>query len=331
MTTDQKMENGWHMELKEKISVIVPVYGVEKYINKCVASICAQTYRNLEILLVDDGSEDESGQICDEWAKKDNRIKVFHTSNGGQSRARNIGIQHASGEYIGFVDGDDWIDSSMYEKMLTVMLGNRAEIVECNFNGRKSPEPDRMEEYAQIVLTGHEAIERQLNQQIHSRYPSTSLWSKLFKAELIQDLRLPEGKIHEEYAFLCQAFLRCGKYVYCNEKLYMRTLREDSTTAEAFSARSLDKLEVFRERNDILKKAQEHDLYALSRAWEMELMLHLFVQAHAAGLAEQEKELRERMNGHKGGGACKLSCEKKKASIYSFLDKPSFIFEDASD
>lgn len=311
------------MELNGKISVIVPIYGVDQYLNKCIASICAQTYKNLEIFLVDDGSQDESGKICDEWAQKDSRIRVFHISNGGQSHARNVGLQHATGEYIGFVDGDDWIDSGMYEKMLRVMKKNQAEIVECNFTGRKSPEPDQMEDRAQIALTGRKAIERQLNQQVCSRYPSTSLWSKLFKTELIRDLRLPEGKIHEEYAFLCQAFLRCKKYIYCNEKLYMRTLREDSTTAEAFSLRSLDKLEVFKERNEVLQKAQEHDLYKLSRAWEFELMLHLFAQAHGAGLYEQEKELKTQMRAHRKEVLAGPLSKTKKLQYIVFWISPS--------
>ena len=100
-----------------KISVIVPVYNAEKYLNYALSSICGQTYQNLEILLIDDGSTDNSLKCCEEWAKKDKRIRVFHQENAGASAARNAGIEHASGQYVMFMDGDDWIDRDMYENM----------------------------------------------------------------------------------------------------------------------------------------------------------------------------------------------------------------------
>ena len=105
------------MNSRPKISVIVPVYNVEKYLDNCINSIVNQTYDNLEILLVDDGSKDNSGSLCDEWALRDNRIKVIHKQNGGASSARNAGLDAATGEYIGFVDADDYIDIDMYEIM----------------------------------------------------------------------------------------------------------------------------------------------------------------------------------------------------------------------
>ena len=105
----------------KKVSVIVPVYNVENYLEECVNSILNQTYENLEIILVDDGSTDNCPQICDDWAKKDKRIKVIHKANGGVSSARNVGLDNATGEYIGFVDSDDYIDITMYEKMLKLL------------------------------------------------------------------------------------------------------------------------------------------------------------------------------------------------------------------
>ena len=118
---------------ENKISVIVSIYNIEKYIQRAVESICAQTYSNLEIILVDDGSTDSSGRICDEYAKKDNRIRVIHKKNGGLSSARNEGIKAATGEYIAFVDGDDWVDKSMYEDMLKAMYTYDADIAICNY------------------------------------------------------------------------------------------------------------------------------------------------------------------------------------------------------
>ena len=148
------------MKQEAKISVIVPVYGVERYISDCIRSLRDQTWKNLEILLVDDGSRDGSGKICDEWAKKDSRIRVFHVENGGQSRARNIGMKEASGDYIGFVDGDDAAAPEMYEHLYGLMQKYDAQIAECNFEGRKSPEPDQMQEQAVVTMSGKAAIRK---------------------------------------------------------------------------------------------------------------------------------------------------------------------------
>ena len=117
----------------ELISIIVPVYNVEQYLEKCVCSIINQTYKNLEIILVDDGATDSSGNMCDELAKSDNRIKVYHKENGGLSDARNYGVERATGEYIGFVDSDDYIDSEMYEKLYEAIKKEDVDVAECNF------------------------------------------------------------------------------------------------------------------------------------------------------------------------------------------------------
>ena len=121
------------MEKQPLISVIVPVYNVENYLPRCLDSIINQTYTNLEILLVDDGATDNSGKLCDEYAQKDNRIRVFHKENGGVSSARNMGLDNATGEYIAFVDSDDYIDKCMYEIMLNSSVQNNADIVVCGY------------------------------------------------------------------------------------------------------------------------------------------------------------------------------------------------------
>lgn len=120
--------------MEELISVIVPVYNVEKYIDKCINSIINQTYKNLEIILVDDGSPDNCGNICDEYSKKDNRIIVIHKENGGVSSARNIGIKNAKGKWITFVDSDDWIENDYVEKLSKIGIQNKAEVVLCGYN-----------------------------------------------------------------------------------------------------------------------------------------------------------------------------------------------------
>lgn len=305
-----------------KISIIVPVYGVEKYIGDCIESICTQTWKNIEIILVDDGSEDRSGQICDEWAERDERIKVFHVKNGGQSKARNIGISHATGAYIGFVDGDDKVKPDMYETLLQLMMKKHAQIAESNFDGRKSKEQDQLEEGIVFEMSGKEAIRKQLDLRINSRYPSTSLWSKLFKTELLRGASLPEGKIHEEYAYLCEAFLKCEKYVYINHRLYTRTLRKDSTTAMKFSERTLDKLHVYRERNQFLKEMGEKELLQLSKEQEYVLMLHYYGEASKADLKNVREWLKREMLSKKNEITESDLPKKKKKQFGLFFISP---------
>src|SRR5690554_2285343 len=117
----------------ELISIIVPVYNVEQYIEKCMVSILSQTYRNIEIILIDDGSTDNSGNLCDTYSAIDPRVKVIHKKNGGISSARNSGLEVAMGEYIGFVDPDDWIETNMYESMYSNIKRNNSEICICNY------------------------------------------------------------------------------------------------------------------------------------------------------------------------------------------------------
>lgn len=281
--------------MKEKISIIVPIYNVEKYIRGCIESLCAQTYTDIEILLVDDGAKDDSGRICDEYAKRDKRIRVFHIQNGGQSHARNVGLDHATGEYIGFVDGDDAVQPQMYEKLLLLMNEKNAEIAECNFTGRKAPEPDKMPEGNIILLSGREALEQNLDMRVKTRFPSTSVWSKLFKREVLEGLSFPAGRIHEEYGFLCKAIYRCSTYIYLNEPLYRRTLRADSTTAAPFSIRAFDKLAVYKERDDFLKEMGETELLSYSLAQRYDLMLHYYNHSMENDMKKQAEELWEEM------------------------------------
>ena len=309
--------------MEKKISIIVPIYNVEKYLKKGISSLLEQSHSNLEIILVDDGSTDSSGSICDEFAAMDERILVIHSTNRGQSHARNEGLKRATGDYIGFMDGDDAAAADMYQKLLKLAEREEADIAECNFIGRKSKEPDRMDEGAVVVMTGREAITRQLDMEVVSRFPSTSLWSKIFRAEILKGLTLPEGLIHEEYAFLCQAFLRCGQYVYVNEPLYERTLRSDSTTAAAFSERAFDKLKVFRIRSQFLKDEGEEELYRLSRQQEFELMLHYYGEAHRVGLRGRAEALADELKLFRREIFQSRLSGKKKGKFYLFFFSPA--------
>lgn len=148
------------------ISVIIPVYNVEPYLRKCLDSVVNQTYKELEIFIIDDGSTDGSGAICDEYVKADKRIRVFHTENRGLSCARNLGLDEVKGEWIGFVDSDDWIEPDMYEVLLTRAKETGADVVECSFI-RLYPEKTIVRQKEELIISGKNAIHALFQQKIH--------------------------------------------------------------------------------------------------------------------------------------------------------------------
>ncbi len=185
----------------EKISVIVPVYKVEKFLDQCVSSIVNQSYKNLEIILVDDGSPDNCPAMCDGWAERDNRIKVIHKENGGLSSARNAGIDAATGDFIGFVDSDDYIDKRMYEQLLASFSNDRIGIVSCGvqydkngvlsvYNEKWTVKTRRVISYSEFPL---------LLLQAKANF---TVWSKLYKRELFDNVRFKEGKLNEDSLFI---------------------------------------------------------------------------------------------------------------------------------
>lgn len=174
------------------ISVIVPVYNVEPYLRKCLDSILAQTYRDLEILVIDDGSKDESGAICDEYAEKDNRIRVFHTENKGLSCARNLGLDNAKGDWIGFVDSDDWIEPDMYEALMRKAEETGVDIVEC---GVLTEYATRTIKYSAInaTVSSTEALNALIKGSIR-----TQVWNKIYRSSLFNNIRFPDGQAYED-------------------------------------------------------------------------------------------------------------------------------------
>lgn len=198
------------------ISVIVPVYKSEKYLKRCVDSILNQTYQNLEIILVDDGSPDNCPQICDKYAEKDSRIRVIHKPNGGLSDARNKGLDIANGNYIAFVDSDDYIATEMYAMMIEAMHGEDVDIVMC---ARYDEYPDKTIETYFLpqtrVFTHHEAMNLILTDTIGSQS-----WDKLYKRDVYKDLRFPIGRIYEDIGTTYLAFERCQKFMYIHQPLY---------------------------------------------------------------------------------------------------------------
>lgn len=199
------------------ISVIIPVYNVEEYLEKCILSVISQTYENLEIILINDGSTDKSGEICDKYAKQYQNITVYHKSNGGLSSARNYGILHSSGEYIGFVDSDDFICATMFESLYKLCLEYDSDISICDFS-RSSDINERKvsEEFNVNVYETKDIFNRILSDEI-----SSHVWNKLFKRYLFNNIQFPVGKTYEDLYIFHELAFKSKKISMTNEKLYV--------------------------------------------------------------------------------------------------------------
>lgn len=216
-------------ERKGYITVIVPVYNVEKYLDRCMESILAQTYTKLEIILVDDGSKDSSGRLCDTYAQKDSRVKVIHKVNGGLSSARNAALDIAQGEYIGFVDSDDYISVDMFRQLYLACEKNNSDIaICCHYTQRgdklliEDPIEDEDRQY-----TGKEALEILIRDQGMKNYA----WDKLYKALLFQGIRYPDGRNYEDIATTYQLFYRARRLCSIPQYLYYYQIREGSISS----------------------------------------------------------------------------------------------------
>lgn len=214
--------------MKDKVSIIVPIYKVEAYLDKCVESIVNQTYSNLEIILVDDGSPDNCPKICDEWAKKDERIRVIHKPNGGLSDARNAGMAVATGEYISFVDSDDWIECNMIETLYNEIIFSDSDIAACGIrmvwdDGRSDKILTKM--CGKKVFYSTEETMLNLMQEMCILQ---TVWNKLYKRKNIENIAFPVGKINEDEFWTWKAIANSNKVVFIDIPLYNYLQRSGS-------------------------------------------------------------------------------------------------------
>ena len=212
--------------MNEKISVIVPIYKVEQVLKRCVDSILSQTYENLEIILVDDGSPDQCPAICDAYARQDARIKVVHKKNGGLTSAWKEGVRHAEGEWLGFVDSDDFLDSRMLETLCRDLQEQDADVAVVGFRMFEREEELAPAELAVPVqcMTGREAIRSTLVSDELGDFA----WNKLYKRERFRDVRYPLGRMMEDQGTTYRIFQQCSKVAYRPVPLYYYYQRPDS-------------------------------------------------------------------------------------------------------
>lgn len=223
------------------ISVIVPIYNVEKYLARCVDSIVNQTYKNLEIILVDDGSPDRCPQMCDDYAEKDSRIKVVHKKNGGLSDARNAGMAVATGEYISFIDSDDYVSDDFFECLLDVMNKENSDIAECSVV--KFYEDNRFDEFSDDLSVKTYDTQDAMSALIAENPFHQHVWNKLYKTELVKDIPYAVGKLNEDEFWTYRVFGRANKVARINKTMYYYFQRSSSIMGVGYNIRRLDALE----------------------------------------------------------------------------------------
>ncbi len=228
----------------EKVSIIVPIYNAGKDLEQCIESIVNQTYNNIEIILVNDGSTDESLNICKKWELKDNRIIIIDKSNGGLASSRNSGLERATGEYIGFVDHDDYIEQNMYEVMMRDMREKHADIVMCsswNFY-EDGTTKKAYQSYDSFEIDSNELIRRMLK---YEKIFCSSVWSKLYKKSIIKDIRfVDEIVLGEDYFFNGRLYPRIKKFYYESAPLYHYRVIKGSMSRNKINAYFFDKYKV---------------------------------------------------------------------------------------
>lgn len=240
------------------ISIVVPVYNVDKYLEKCLNSILNQTYDNIEIILVDDGSKDDSGKICDIYKEKDNRIKVIHKTNGGLSDARNIGIDNVNGKYITFVDSDDTIEKNYIEYLYNLLKKNNTKLSICNYNvvSNNKVIPYIKKDY-EIKLDKVTA----LGELLRERLFSVSSCAKLYDVELFNDVRFPIGMLCEDNGTTYKLIEKCDYVSYGSKSKYNYYKRDNSIMTSSFNERKFDLIKLVDKMKDDLepKYPELHD------------------------------------------------------------------------
>jgi len=246
------------------LSIIVPCYNVETYADKCIGSIVAQQYSNLEIILIDDGSTDMTGAICDAWQERDSRIRVIHKANEGSSFARKTGIEYATAEYVTFVDADDWIDENMYVDLITVLLSTNSDIAQCGVcdvyeDGRIHHRSFKGEEGAFQIFGRIEGVLLILRDQTWKSY----MWNKIFKKTLFNQIVFPRDMVYcEDFVMMHELFHRSSQTVFLNKNYYFYFQRTGSicypVDLQFKLKKNLDFSDAYFERYSFVEKNPEY-------------------------------------------------------------------------
>lgn len=282
------------------ISIIVPVYKVEEYLRRCIDSILSQTYKDFELILVDDGSPDNCGAICDEYAQKDSRITVIHKENGGLSSARNAGLEIAKGDYIGFVDSDDEIAPRCYEALHYFMETDGSDIVTYNHNS--IPDTDKWIPMGENrVVVDSETVLREFSDKYYKMIGDTVM-TKLYKKKIFNNLRFKEGIIYEDTAILPYSIKESQRITVLPFSFYYYTLSEGSIMRSSFTSKRFNKLTVWRDYIDFFEQLNipnQRDYFSITYLYKFVDLYRIVQTNHNELLNDFEPYIKQFINSKK--------------------------------
>lgn len=278
------------------VSVIVPVYNVELYIEKSVASIMKQTYKSIEIILVDDGATDSSGELCDQYARLDDRIKVIHKKNGGLSSARNAGIDIAKGEYLVFVDSDDMIHPQMIEVLYQTARRYDCKLAICDFQKTNTLDvvSAEVKDYSIIQYTTQQLFSEYYNDPM---YPKIVVaWNKLYHYSIFEELRYENGKIHEDEFLIIEMISKVEKAVFIQVPFYYYFMRDDSIMNRKFNLKRLDILLAFKNHIVFFEQNGMKQYERLAYFRFCDSIIENYYRCKKSGLCEEAKNLKNQFD-----------------------------------
>jgi glycosyltransferase involved in cell wall biosynthesis len=280
---------GWYEDM-EKISVIVPIFNVEKYVAKCIDSILEQTYQNLEIILVDDGSTDSCPTICDRYKENNERIKVIHKKNGGLSSARNAGLAVAEGSLIAFVDSDDYIEAELLERLRDALVLHNADMAVCNFR-YVDEQGKRLKEYPTHIVENCCMDQNQYWRNLFDSYANgvayIVAWNKLYRKTLWDKLRYPEGKLNEDEFVVHDIVRQCGKITGIDYVGYDYVQRTGSIMSQLKKKANFDKYEAMEKRINYFVSIERKDLARNQLSFFLDALCYEYLRCRT----KQEKNI----------------------------------------
>ncbi|SFB19338.1 Glycosyl transferase family 2 [Acetitomaculum ruminis DSM 5522] len=297
---------------EDLISIIIPVYNVEKYLSFCLESIIKQTYKNLEIICIDDGSFDTSGKICDDYAKKDSRIVVYHIENGGVSRARNFALKKIKGKWFSFVDADDWLEPDFYQTLLTNAIKYESEISACLFQRNTQFQMGKTDN-KNYVITLDSSKECIHNFICHGFSLMGQVWNKLYLSEKFKHINFVEDiKVNEDCLYTFDVMSACNKACLCSDRLYHWFLRDDSACHTKNIQCDFTAANVFLQLMELTKTYNDKDVEDVLMENYIKSSLKVLLHAHYKKNNEDVLE-------------AKIKCKKFKKRIWNNLDNKTKI------
>lgn len=281
------------------ISIITPVYNSEKYLKRCVDSILNQTYSNFELILVDDGSADKSPQICDEYARKDSRIVVIHQKNQGQAVARNKALDICKGDYISFIDSDDYVNPQMLEILLNIIKASDSDVAVCGYIQGEEDSHNWKTKSSSLETRTYKGKDFVRKCILENNHRCWLLWDKLYKREVFAKIRLPEGRIYEDSATMYRLLYNTDKVINCNSVLYYYFENCDSTVNKQFSLKRLDILIFIQEMIEFFTENDEKELLDWANRYYLFTIADLYIKANKSNLDSSIlKELKRKLKSH---------------------------------